>query len=147
MSDWLIVIDVHLLLVRGTEVLLSKRRGAFADGVWHLPAGKLEPGESVLAAAAREAEEETGVLIGLDDLRLVHTTHVHVGGGGSRMGLFFEVREWGGEPVNREPDKCYALEWFDRDRLPTDLLPYSLTGIRGYLDGTPLTVLGWADPA
>jgi ADP-ribose pyrophosphatase YjhB (NUDIX family) len=144
MSDWLIVIDVHVLLIRGDEVLLSKRRGRYGDGMWHLPAGKLEEGESVSAAAVREAEEEVGVRIAEEDLRLVHTLHARGDGVGSRMGLFFEVRRWGGEPVNREPDKCYELAWFRRDRLPDNMIPYPLAGVHGYLEGVPFGVLGWS---
>jgi 8-oxo-dGTP pyrophosphatase MutT (NUDIX family) len=140
---------VHVLLVRGDELLLSKRRGHYGDGMWHLPAGKVEPGESALAAAAREAEEEIGVRIAEDDLRCVHTSHVQGSGLAPRLGLFFEVRRWVGEPVNREPDKCYpdkcyAVGWFHRDRLPDDVIPYPLAGIRGYLDGVPFGMLGWA---
>jgi len=143
MSDWLIVIDVHVLLVRDGEVLLSKRRGAFGDGMWHLPAGKLEAGESVLEAVVREAEEEVGVRIDVDDLRLVHTAHVQGDGVASRMGLFFEARAWGGEPVNREPEKCYEIGWFRWEALPESVIPYPLAGIHGYLAGVPFGVLGW----
>lgn len=143
MSDRVAVIDVHLLLVRGDEVLLSKRRGSYGDGMWHLPAGKLEAGESVAAAAVREAGEEVGVRIAEADLRLAHVVHARGEGVEPRLGLFFEVRRWGGEPVNREPDKCYEVAWFRRDRLPDNVIPYALAGVRGYLDGAPLGVFGW----
>ncbi len=42
------LIDVHVLLLRGTELLLTKRRGGAFDGRWHLPSGKLDTGEDVL---------------------------------------------------------------------------------------------------
>jgi 8-oxo-dGTP pyrophosphatase MutT (NUDIX family) len=35
------------------------------DGAWYLPAGKVEPGESLTAAAVRETAEEAGVAIGI----------------------------------------------------------------------------------
>ena len=143
MSDRVAVIDVHLLLVRGDEVLLSKRRGSYGDGMWHLPAGKLEVGESVVAAVVREADEEVGVGIVEADLRFVHVVHARGEGVEPRMGLFFEVRRWVGEPVNREPDKCYEVAWFRRDRLPDNVIPYPLAGIRGYLDGVAFGVFGW----
>ncbi|PRY32745.1 NUDIX domain-containing protein [Umezawaea tangerina] len=139
------VVDVHVLLVRGDRLLLIRRRGRYGGGMWHLPSGKLDAGESVLAAAAREAEEEVGVVVGLPDLRHVHTLHVAGSGPVPRLGLFFEARRWVGEPVNREPGKCSAVEWFDRDALPDGVIPYPLAGIRAYLDGVPFAVLGWAD--
>jgi ADP-ribose pyrophosphatase YjhB (NUDIX family) len=41
----------------GSEILLMRRSD---NGHWGLPGGYLEPGESVLEAAAREVREETG---------------------------------------------------------------------------------------
>jgi 8-oxo-dGTP diphosphatase len=110
------LIDVHVLLVRDEQVLLTRRRDAnpMFDGLWHLPSGKLDAGESVLAAAAREAEEEVGVLVAPEDLRYVHTLHVNGSGPEPRLGLFFEALRWIGEPVNREPAKCSGVRgWSD----------------------------------
>ncbi|MDQ3578602.1 MAG: NUDIX domain-containing protein [Actinomycetota bacterium] len=141
------IIDVHVLLVRDDELLLIERRGAYGGGMWHLPSGKLDAGESVLAAAVREAREEVGVIVEPGDLRHVHTVHVAGSGPVPRLGMFFEVRNWIGEPVNAEPDKCSAVEWFAVDALPEDVIPYPLAGIRAYLDGTAFDVLGWDDHA
>ncbi|KOV85174.1 NUDIX domain-containing protein [Nocardia sp. NRRL S-836] len=139
------LIDVHVLLLRGDQVLLTRRRDADArfDGRWHLPSGKLDRGESVLRAAAREAEEEVGVLIEPGELRHVHTSHVNGSGSEPRLGLFFTAGRWAGEPVNREPDKCSAVRWFGLGALPGDLIDYPAAGLRGYLTGTPFSVLGW----
>ncbi|GAB3494110.1 NUDIX domain-containing protein [Amycolatopsis cihanbeyliensis] len=139
------IIDVHVLLVRGDELLLTQRRGTYGSGMWHLPSGKLDAGESLLAAAVREAEEEVGVLIAPAELRHVHTVHVAGSGPVPRLGVFFEAQRWIGEPDNREPDKCSAVEWFRLDSLPDEVIPYPLAGIRGYLEGIPFGVLGWAD--
>jgi 8-oxo-dGTP pyrophosphatase MutT (NUDIX family) len=38
------------------------------DGTWYLPAGRVEPSESLLAAAVRETEEEAGVRVELRGL-------------------------------------------------------------------------------
>ena len=39
----------------GTEVLIARRRAsAIRGGLWELPGGKAEPGETPLTAAARE---------------------------------------------------------------------------------------------
>ncbi|MFC4587328.1 NUDIX domain-containing protein [Sphaerisporangium corydalis] len=40
-------IDLHVILRRGGEILLGRRRNTgFHDGDWHLPSGHIEPGES-----------------------------------------------------------------------------------------------------
>ncbi len=140
------LIDVHLLLVDGDRVLLSKRRDpdpAF-DGRWHLPAGKLDAGESVLDAVVREADEEIGVRLDPGGLRLVHTLHITAPSREPRLGLFFETRRWRGEPVNREPEKSSELGWFPLNDLPDGLIEYPAAGIHGYREGRTFGTLGWA---
>jgi 8-oxo-dGTP pyrophosphatase MutT (NUDIX family) len=139
------LIDVHVLLLRDDQVLLTRRRDPDPrfDGCWHLPAGKLDRDESVLHAAAREAREEVGVLVDPGELRHVHTSHVNPPGTEPRLGLFFAAARWAGEPANREPEKCSAVRWFGLGALPGDLLAYAAAGLRGYLTGTPFSVLGW----
>ena len=85
------------------------------------------------------------MLIDPTDLRHAHTMHVTGAGTMPRLGVFFEARRWTGEPHNREPDKCSAVEWFPLNDLPDDVIPYPLAGIRAYLDGVPFSLLGWAD--
>jgi 8-oxo-dGTP diphosphatase len=139
------LVDVHVLLVREGQVLLTRRRDANPafDGRWHLPSGKLDAGESVLDAAAREAKEEIGVVIDSGDLRHVHTSHVRGSGSEPRLGLFFEARTWIGEPTNREPAKCSAVAWADLDALPDPFIEYPAAGIRAYRQGVAFGVLGW----
>ncbi|MFQ6399026.1 NUDIX hydrolase [Nocardia sp. KC 131] len=139
------LVDAHVLVIRDNELLLSKRRSEDEfDGLWHLPAGKLEAGESVAAAAVREAHEEIGIVIDPADLRLFHTAHVIGSGRESRLGLFFEVLRWNGAPTNREPDKCYELRWFPLDALPEDsIIRYPLAGIRAFSSGSTYSERGW----
>lgn len=52
----------------GTEVLIARRpMSAIRGGLWELPGGKAEPGETPAAAAARELVEETGVAVVADE--------------------------------------------------------------------------------
>lgn len=143
MPDGHTIIDAHVLLIRGGEVLLTRRRGTYGDGMWHLPSGKLDPGESLTAAAVREAAEEVGVGIDPGDLRHVHTLHATGSGQRPRLGIFFATERWTGEPRNREPDKCSGLGWFSLSALPEDVIPYPLAGIQAYRDGTPFGLFGW----
>lgn len=141
------LIDVHVLLTRDAELLLTQRRGDAFDGMWHLPSGKLDAGENVLTAATREAEEEVGVIIDPAELTLVHTIHVNGSGPEPRLGLFFATDTWIGEPCNREPEKCSGLGWFDLHGLPLELIDYPAAGITAYRNGTPFSTMGWNTPA
>jgi 8-oxo-dGTP diphosphatase len=46
----------------GDEVLLVQRGKAMGHGLWSLPGGKFEPGETAIQAALRELLEETCVV-------------------------------------------------------------------------------------
>ena len=142
------VVDVHLILRDGDKILLSQRGGPYGHGQWHAPSGKLDPGEPLTAAVAREGYEETGVTVDPERLRLVHTVHHRQGNGAAdRLGFFFEATEWDNEPVNREPDKCLRLQWFTVHDLPDNLIPYPAAGLQGYLAGNPgITMHGWTNP-
>lgn len=45
------------------EVLMIKRNQAPAAGLWSIPGGKLEPGETLVTACEREILEETGIAV------------------------------------------------------------------------------------
>ncbi|MEX3099735.1 MULTISPECIES: NUDIX domain-containing protein [unclassified Streptomyces] len=138
------VIDTHVILRDGAKILFSQRGGPYGRGRWHMPSGKLDQGESLTDGAARELYEETGVSVDPAHLRLVHTVHHRQDARTERIGFFFEATEWEGQPVNKEPEKCLALEWFTVHDLPDDIIEYPEAGLRGYLDGrSPLAEHGW----
>jgi 8-oxo-dGTP pyrophosphatase MutT (NUDIX family) len=62
----------------GAEILLLQRPARRGGGL-HPVTGKAEEGEESLAAAAREALEETGLEGALTDLRFVHEFGTHKG--------------------------------------------------------------------
>ena len=51
------------MVVRGDRVLLVRRRNEPDAGLWGFPGGHVEPGETCGECAAREAAEETGVVV------------------------------------------------------------------------------------
>ncbi|MYV37853.1 NUDIX domain-containing protein, partial [Streptomyces sp. SID1328] len=128
-------VDVHLILRRetgaGPEVLVSRRAGAvYAAGLWHLPSGHLDgPHEDVVDALVREAREETGAVIDRADVRTAVTVHHRAPGGSARVGFFFEVRRWAGEPRVMEPDVCDAMTWVPLDALPAATVAYCRAGL------------------
>ncbi|MBT2235287.1 NUDIX domain-containing protein [Nonomuraea sp. NEAU-A123] len=128
------------MLVRDGTVLLGKRANTgYGDGQWHLPSGHLEPGESVVGAAVREAREEVGVGIRPDDLEFAHVMHRAP----DRVGLFFVARTWEGEPYNAEPHKCAELAWRPLGELPDDTIGYPAAAIARVLAEEPFALYGW----
>jgi 8-oxo-dGTP diphosphatase len=141
------VIDVFLLLTRGDEVLLGLREGTgFADGMWNLPSGKAEQDETAVAAVIREAREEVGVILGLDQLDFAAAVQCRNSAADVRMGLFFHAEasaDPAAGPFNAEPHKCAMVAWYPLGTLPEPVMPYSALGISLYLSGARYATLGW----
>lgn len=132
------IVDVHLLLLRGEEILLARRDGTgYADGLLNVPSGHLEDGEDVRSAVIREAREEIGVELAPEDVEAVLVMQHRAPDGGARIGWFFAARHLPGsaEPVNREPDKCSELGWHRLDALPDDMVAYCRAGVDAYRAG------------
>ena len=56
-----------------TRVLLGMKKRGFGVGKWNGFGGKVEPGETVVEAAAREVTEECGYSVKTEDLGCVST--------------------------------------------------------------------------
>jgi 8-oxo-dGTP diphosphatase len=137
--------DVMLILERGDALLLAERQNTgYADGLLNLPSGKVEHDEDVYDAIIREAEEEIGIRVRREALRLVHVMYFRNPEGATRVGWFFAATEWEGEPVNAEPHKCAGLTWHQRDHLPDNTVRYNALGIGHYIKGEPVSV-HWHD--
>ena len=94
-----------------------------------------------MAAAAREAEEETGVRIEAGDISF--SSVLHRNEGDERVDFFVQVCEWQGEPVNTEPDKCDELRWVTISELPDNIVPYVKQAIQNHRDRIAFDEFGW----
>jgi 8-oxo-dGTP diphosphatase len=121
------VVDVAVgVLIRpdGRFLLASRPEGKPYPHYWEFPGGKLEPGESVAHALARELHEELGIDISGTQpwvVREFDYPHAYV-----RL-HFCRVRHWRGEPHAREGQ---AFRFCGLDDLPTPLLPATMPVLR-----------------
>jgi 8-oxo-dGTP diphosphatase len=121
-------VDVAVgILIRpdGRLLLASRPAGKPYSGYWEFPGGKLEPGETVAHALARELHEELGVDIGPVFpwlVRVFDYPHALV-----RL-HFCRVFEWRGELHARERQ---GFGFYSLDALPTPLLPATIPVLRG----------------
>ena len=114
-----------LINADGDFLLTSRPAGKVFAGYWEFPGGKLEAGESVAQALARELHEELGIAIGTAHawkVELIDYPHARV-----RL-HFCKVFEWRGEFEMREQQ---AMAW---QTLPVQVAPV--------LPGT-VPVLNW----
>jgi len=59
------LVGVAAVIFKGEEVLLVRRGQEPAKGVWSLPGGLVEVGESLVEAVKREIKEETGLTVAI----------------------------------------------------------------------------------
>jgi len=93
-----------LLQPDGRFLLTSRPAGKVYAGYWEFPGGKLESGEDVLQALARELHEELGIAMQQGTLwrtEIVDYPHALV-----RLN-FCKVTQWGGELQMREGQTCH----------------------------------------
>ena len=84
---------------KGCVLLTRRQKGAHLAGYWEFPGGKVEAGESVHDALARELKEELGALIG-ETVPLMSVSHDY----GEKQVLLdvHQVKDWNGEPHGAE---------------------------------------------
>ncbi|MFE5587088.1 NUDIX domain-containing protein [Kitasatospora sp. NPDC056531] len=117
---------------------------------WTIPGGKVDPGEEIPDAAARELREEAGLIARPSDLRLVHTIQAKEGwdGRGGFVLFVFATSEFTGELANVEPDKHLEVRWHPAaDVLPSPMFPTSKAAVEAYLAGGPAFSTHGFDPA
>jgi 8-oxo-dGTP diphosphatase len=142
MDRFRVVPAAYVVVRRGDEVLLLLRANTgYMDGYWAVPAGHVERGESAIAAAVRELEEEVGLVVDPADMEPVTAMH-RTGGNGDpideRVDFFFTTTKWTGEPRLMEPDKAAGLAWYSLDKLPEPLVPHEARVLAAVADGRGL---------
>lgn len=116
------ILAVYAVVRRNGDVLLARRfNTGYEDGKYGLVAGHVESGEHLTEALVREVYEESGLRVDVRSIRLIH---VMQRASVARLDFFFDVLEWIGDPMIREPDKCDQLSWFPIHKLPATTIPY-----------------------
>lgn len=104
------------------EVLLKYRKGAHEEGTWCPPGGLVDFGETLQEAAAREAVEESALIIKPEDISIISVTedifkeaHKH------HITVHLITKKFSGTVTNTEPHKCLEWKWFSLNNLPEPL--------------------------
>ncbi|MFA6090169.1 MAG: 8-oxo-dGTP diphosphatase [Candidatus Gracilibacteria bacterium] len=103
------------------QILLAMKKRGFGEGKWNGAGGKVEVGETMIEAASRELQEETGIIITPEKMEARGVLHFH-----------FDKKPECNKDVNIFVSHGYTgdfqeteemkPEWFDIDKIPFDTM-------------------------
>lgn len=107
-------VGVGVAVVEDGRLLLIKRAMNPERGKWSLPAGFIDQGEDPKDAAAREALEETGLIVRIEGV--LDVFHNPPGAGGASVFILYRAQIIGGELA--AADDAADAGFFALDQLP-----------------------------
>ncbi len=113
-------IGVGIIIRKGTQVLLLRRKNVHGDGTWSTPGGHLDFFETPEQCAIREAKEETNLDIEAVNFVAI-TNDVFEAENKHYITLWMEAKYLQGEAIVNAPHECDAIGWFPWDSLPQPL--------------------------
>ncbi|WP_336881124.1 NUDIX hydrolase [Priestia koreensis] len=130
----LILVGVAVAVINETgEFLLQKRR----DGLWGVPGGFIELGESTEEAGRREVLEETGIEVGKLDLVGVFSGKHHYvklpnGDEFYPVTIAYVSKEIKGGNLKADGKETIEAKFFEANELPEELNPFIKNLIKQY---------------
>ena len=144
-----LIVDIHLLLVSGGDLLLGRRANTgYGDGAYEPPSGRLAERETLVEAAVRVAAAQVGVALDPARVSLAHVLHDVSGAG--RMAFFLtadasayasadaSAGERAGEqpPVPPAGAGSYSdFGWYPLTDLPANMIDRARVAVRNYAAG------------
>jgi len=119
-------VGVGAFVVKNGSVLLVRRMGAPAAGLWAIPGGKLILGETINGCAEREIKEETGITIRAGEI--IHTFEIIDKDENGGIRFHYVVIDVAAEYISGEPlaaDDALDARWVSPGELST--LPLART--------------------
>lgn len=134
-----------VFFIKDDSILLMRRfNTGWADGQYTVPSGHVENNEPVVHAAIRESREEAGMHADPAQLEFAHVSYRHNNDADRvYVDFFFVCKEWSGEPINAEPDKCDDVRWFPLNNLPENVVPFVRNAINAHQQQKHFSEYGW----
>ncbi len=115
-----VFVTVDALVSWSEEVLLIRRGHAPGAGLWALPGGFIDPGETLASACLRELHEETGLVLGagaVTERRVFDAPERSVRGRTVTHVFRFDLDPAAPRPAVHGGDDAAAAAWVERDAL------------------------------
>lgn len=112
-SEKILRVDVVVgcLIFQDNKYLLVQEKSPNIYGLWNLPAGKVEVGQTLLEAAIREAMEETGF-----DVEIIKELGIYHKDGDKSVKHVFEAKIIGGQ-IEIPEDEILDVKWLSKEEI------------------------------
>ena len=125
-------VGVMIAVIKSGQILMTKREDF---GVWVLPGGGIEAGESMAQAAVRETREETGLAVALTRLVGIYSRPSWpIGDSRGAHAILFAAEVIGGTLLP-QPEEVLEVAFFDPEQLPAPMFWWHRQPIRDAMDG------------
>ena len=132
------------LIIRNEEkqILLQRRQGTkLWPGFLALPAGHIDEGENAYDAVIREAREELGIEISINNIIDTFVVNRRNKSLLPYYDVYFEIDNYTGELKINEPEKCSELVWSDINNLPEDMIDFEIEAIKNNQKGVKFSTI------
>ena len=135
--------SVYLIIKNDkNEILLQRRQGTkLWPGFLALPAGHIDEKENAYEAAIREAKEELGIEISINNIVDAFVVNRSNKSLMPYFDVYFELDSYKGKIKINEPEKCSDLVWCNINNLPEDMIDFEIEAIKNNLMGIKFSVI------
>jgi ADP-ribose pyrophosphatase YjhB (NUDIX family) len=129
MNKYKVNVSVCLMLMNEDNVLLLRRcNTSYENGKYEFPSGHIEEKETLIEAAAREALEETGVTVDINNIQFVGCVDNNTSG--KHINILFKANKYYGEPKLIDGEESDDITWKKLTDLYNDVTGLSIDTIR-----------------
>ena len=118
--------SVYLIIKNDKEeILLQRRQGTkLWPGFLALPAGHIDEKENAYEAVIREAKEEFGIEISINNIVDTFVVNRRNKSLMPYYDVYFEIDNYNGEIKICEPERCSELVWCNINKVPEDMIDF-----------------------
>lgn len=123
-------VGIGVMVFKNGKVLMARRKGSHGSGEFAFPGGHLEYMEGFEECAHREVYEECGIEI--ENIKFLFVANVVKYAPKHYVHLTLTANWKSGEPINREPEKSEAWNWYSLNELPAPLFEMCSLSVESY---------------
>lgn len=103
-------------------LLLKRSNTSYCNNMYALPGGHLDRNETIVDGMIRELDEEIGVKLSSNELRLIKIVNRTIGNN-NYLDFIFKTSLNGRKASNKEKELCSRMIFREKEKLPKETIP------------------------